>query len=207
MQNLTFDDCFTKIENTYMIALLLFVTITLLVIIALKIRLKKEEDKKHNYSSILYVLLVWYHNLQNDIIHIKSLQNYLDDIDLHITKLRNIYDDEIHDEMIKAAVTKYVNNGHNYPDRQQLQFLTNPFDFDSKKFHYTKCAAIVATYKSYCEKEIANLKQKTEVLKRRQAFIRRFDEMILECEKYGYHTLISTLEAYKVQQEKALCNF
>lgn len=189
-----------------MITLLILFIIFCSVMIYRKSKQKKHDDNHRDYYLLLHVLLVQYTDLLKETVHLKSFSDKMEDFNKHLDELIAIYDNSKHGDMVKIAVEEFIKNGYEAPDKQQLRLIEQPLDFDSKVFRYNRYTEIVNSFEDYWETAIANLKQKAAIQKRRQYLIEQIDEMIIECDKYGYNTLISTLQKYRLKNEQALSN-
>lgn len=189
-----------------MITLLILFIIFCCVMIYRKTKQKKHDDKQRDYYLLLHVLLVQYADLIKETILLKSFSDKMEDFNKHLEEFIAIYDTSKHGDMVKMAVEEFIKNGYEAPDKQVLHFIERPLDFDSKMFRYNKYTNIINSFEEYWETAIANLKQKAAIRKRRQYIIEQIDEMIIECDKYGYNTLISTLQNYRLKNEQALAN-
>lgn len=189
-----------------MITLLILFIIFCSVMIYRKSKQKKHDDNHRDYYLLLHVLLVQYTDLMKETVHLKSFSDKMEDFNKHLDELIAIYDTSKHGDMVKIAVKEFIKNGYEAPDKQQLRLIEQPLDFDSKVFRYNRYTEIVNSFEDYWETAIANLKQKAAIQKRRQYLIEQIDEMIIECDKYGYNTLISTLQKYRLKNEQALAN-
>ena len=164
------------------------------------------KQEQRSYWLLLHVLLSLYEDFQSNTRNLKNTGKLLDEIDKNIAELRAIYDPEKHDTMVKKAISDYVKNGNEKPDKQSREFIANPLDFDISKERYAQFEAIVKGYEPYWENVIAGLKQKAAITKRRQYLIGQINEMITECDKYGYTGLTAILTAYRKKQEDLLAN-